>query len=80
MTKHQIIETLRQQLLDNEKLSTEDKVPRGTKTKIKNIKNAIEVIKELPPRCKHCGDKFFIHRYDKSVINCPNCNPYGETA
>lgn len=78
MTKRHIIKELTLELIESQKLLESGKAERGIKTKIKRIKNAIEVINELPPQCGRCNDSTFIKNYEDRVIPCPECNAYGE--
>ena len=79
MTKNQIIRELMVEILENEKRLELDGASSEIEGKIKKFKSAIEVIKSLPPRCKRCDDKTFVKNYTGELINCPECNPYGET-
>ena len=78
MTKNQIIRELMMEAVENEKLLELDSAPDGVEERIKRLKDAVEVIKSLPPRCKRCDDKTFVKNTVGEIINCPECNPYGE--
>ena len=78
MTKNRILSELTIELVECKRSLEAEKPPRGTKSRIKKLENAIEVIKALPPQCKACYDKLYAKNWEGKVIPCPECNPYGE--
>ena len=78
MTKNRILSELTIELVECKRSLEAEKPPRGTKSRIKKLENAIEVIKALPSQCKVCDDKLYAKNWEGKVIPCPECNPYGE--
>lgn len=81
MTKNSIIKSLLLEIKNANIVLNNSTGPQSDidniKRKIARLESAIEVIEELPPTCKTCGDKGYKPNYEGAIVSCPECNPYG---